>query len=46
MKRKRKRSRPKLFWMTIIKKMRPEKYEGDENDEVNDDNEDVADNEQ
>ncbi len=32
--------------MTIIEKMRPDKYEGDENDEVNDESEDVEDNEQ
>ena len=46
MKRKRNRSRTQIFKMTIIEKMRHEKYEGDENDEVNDDSENVEDNEQ
>ncbi len=32
--------------MTIIEKMGHEKYEGDENDEVNDESEDVEGNEQ
>ncbi len=41
MKRKRHRSRTQLFKMTIIENMRHDKYEGDENDEVNDESEDV-----
>ena len=46
MKRKRNRSITQIFTMTIIEKMRHQKYEGDDNNEVNDESEDVEGNEQ